>query len=135
MKIFRANLFFRASASCSKILNGKKCIQYSGKFHCKLVFQSKVKKFSIRYIQPIKAITAKFLVWENTTRKKLHPLELTSKVTTDFAYKGTSRRLHKGRYWRIEVISELKCMYSRRCHWDRTKCNVIGELTLPTKPL
>jgi len=92
-----------------------------------------VKKITIRYIQPVKAITAKFLVWENTTRRKLHPLELTRKVATDFAFKGTSRRLHKGRYWRIEVISELKCMYSRRYHRDRTKCNVIGELTLPTK--
>jgi len=43
----------------------------------------------------------KFLVWENTTRKELHPLELTSKVTTDFAYKGTSRGVHKN------VIAEL----------------------------
>jgi len=33
----------------------------------------------------------KFLVWENTTRKELQPLELTSKVTTEFAYNGTSR--------------------------------------------
>jgi len=37
----------------------------------------------------VKAITAKFLVWENTTRKELQPLELTSKVTTEFAYNGT----------------------------------------------
>jgi len=60
---------------------------------------------------PVKAITVKFLVWENTTRKKLRPLELTSKVTTEFAYNGASRRLHKERYWRIDIISELKCMY------------------------
>jgi len=39
----------------------------------------------------VKAITVTFLVWENATRKKLYPLELTSKVTTDFAYNGTSR--------------------------------------------
>jgi len=26
------------------------------------------------------SITIKFLVWENTTRKELHPLDLTSKV-------------------------------------------------------
>jgi len=39
----------------------------------------------------VKAITINFLVWENTTRKELHPLELTSKVTTEFAYNGTSR--------------------------------------------
>jgi len=56
----------------------------------------------------IKAITIKFLVWEKTTRKKLHPLELTSKATTEFAYSGTSRGLHKERYCRIDVISELK---------------------------
>jgi len=57
-----------------------------------------------------KAITVKFLVWENTTLKELHPLELTSKVTTDFAYDGTSRGLHKERYCQIDIISELKCM-------------------------
>ena len=74
------------------------------------VFQGKVKKFSIWYIQTVKAITIKFLVWKNTTRKELHPLELTSKVTTEFAYNGTSRGLCQERYCRIEVISEMKCM-------------------------
>ena len=39
----------------------------------------------------VKAITIKFLVREKTTRKELHPLELTSKVTTVFVYNGTSR--------------------------------------------
>jgi len=39
----------------------------------------------------VKAITIKFLVWENTARKELQLLELTSKVTTEFAYNGTSR--------------------------------------------
>ena len=34
---------------------------------------------------------AKFLVLENTARKELHPLEFTIKVTTEFAYNGTSR--------------------------------------------
>jgi len=57
------------------------------------VFQGKVKIFSIQYIQAVKAITVKFLVRENTTSKALHPLELTSKVTTEFAYNGTSRGL------------------------------------------
>jgi len=52
----------------------------------------------------------KFLAWENTTCKELRPLELTSKVTTEFTYNGASRGLHKKRYWRIDVISELKCM-------------------------
>jgi len=62
----------RASASFSKILNDKKYIQYSGKFHSKLsVFQGKVKKISIEYIQSVKAFSVNFLVWENTTRKKL----------------------------------------------------------------
>jgi len=44
----------------------------------------------------IKAIAAKVIVYENTTRKELHPLELTSKVTTEFAYNSTSRGFHKG---------------------------------------
>jgi len=58
----------------------------------------------------VKAITVKFLVWENTTRKELYPFELTSKVTTEFAYKVTSRGLHNERYCRIDVSSALKCM-------------------------
>ena len=92
MKIFRANsVFFRASASCSKILNDKKYIQYSGKFHGKLCFPGQGEKISIQYIQPVKAITVNFLVWENTTRKNLHPFESTSNVPTEFADNGTSR--------------------------------------------
>jgi len=43
--------------------------------------------------------------------------------------------LHKERYCRIDVISELKYSTYKRCHRDRTKCNVLGELTLQTKPL
>jgi len=58
----------------------------------------------------VKAITVKLLVWENTTRKELQPLELTSKVTTEFASHGISRGLHKERYCRIDIISELKCI-------------------------
>ena len=46
----------------------------------------------------IKAITVKFLVWENTTREELQPLELTSKVIAEFAHNGTSRGLHKEHY-------------------------------------
>jgi len=49
----------------------------------------------------VKAITGKYLVWENTTRKELQPLELTSKVATEFAYNGTSRGCMKN------VITEL----------------------------
>jgi len=52
----------------------------------------------------------KYLFWENTKRKELHPIGLTSKVTTEFAYNGTSRGLHKERYCRIDVSSKLKCM-------------------------
>ena len=33
----------------------------------------------------------KFLVWENTIREELQPLELTSKSTKEFAYNDTSR--------------------------------------------
>jgi len=56
-------------------------------FTASSVFQEKVKKFSIQYIQPVKAITVKFLVRDNTTRKELHPL---SKVITEFANNGIS---------------------------------------------
>jgi len=41
LKNIRANSFFRASASCSKILNDKKYIQYSEKFKGNSVFQGK----------------------------------------------------------------------------------------------
>jgi len=58
----------------------------------------------------VKAITVKFLVWEKTTRKELQPLELTSKVTTEFAYNVISRGLHKECYFRIDIINELKCI-------------------------
>jgi len=58
----------------------------------------------------VKATTVKFLVWEKTTSKELHPLELTSKANTEFAYNGTSKELQYERYCRIDVISELKCM-------------------------
>jgi len=39
----------------------------------------------------VSAITVKFLVWENTTCKEHHPVELKNKVTTEFAYNSTSR--------------------------------------------
>jgi len=58
----------------------------------------------------LKAITVNFFVWEKTTRKELQPFELTSKVSTEFAHNGTSRGLHKERYCRIDIISELKCI-------------------------
>jgi len=58
----------------------------------------------------VKVIPVKCLVWEKTARKELQPLELTSKVTTEFAHNGTSRGLDKGRYCRIDIISELKCV-------------------------
>jgi len=58
----------------------------------------------------VKAIPVKCLVWENTARKELEPLELTSKVTTEFVYNGTSKGLHKERYCRIDIVSELKYM-------------------------
>jgi len=51
----------------------------------------------------VKAIRVKCLVWENTARKELQPLELTSKVTTEFVYNVTSKRLHKEHYCRIEM--------------------------------
>jgi len=58
----------------------------------------------------LKAITVKFIVWENTIRKELQPLELTNKLTTEFAHNGTSGELHKEHYCRIDIISELNCI-------------------------
>jgi len=46
---------------------------------------------------------------KNTTRKELHPIELTGKVTR-ICLSGTSRGLHKERCCRIDVSNELKCM-------------------------
>ena len=145
-------LFFRASASCSKILNDKNIsihLKFSGqlcfsgqtqvaqnswmqkvysiqwKFSGQILLFSASAKFSKilngkkNIFASVKAITVKFLVWENTTRKEFHPLELTRKVTTEFAYKGTSRGLHKERCCRIDVINELICN-CKRCHSDRT---------------
>jgi len=45
-------------------------------------FSGQGEKISKRYIQPVKAITVKFLVWEDTTLKQLHPFELISKAST-----------------------------------------------------
>jgi len=73
-------------------------------FTANSVSKGKVKTISIQYIRPVKAITVKFLVWENTTRKKLHLLDLTSKVTTEFADNGTSRVLYSIK----NVTAELK---------------------------
>jgi len=47
LKIFRANFAFRASASCSKLLNDKKIFQSSKNFQGKLYFQDKRKLLKI----------------------------------------------------------------------------------------
>ena len=52
-KISGHPLFFRASASCSKILNGKKYIQYSENFQGKLCFQGKRKLLKILNVKSI----------------------------------------------------------------------------------
>jgi len=49
----------------------------------------------------VKAVAVTFLVWENTARKQPYSHELTSKTTSDFAYKGISRGLRKN------VLAEL----------------------------
>jgi len=53
------------------------------------------------------APAVKFLVWENTARKELQLLELTSKLTAEFAYNDTSRGLHRERYFRIDNLTSL----------------------------
>jgi len=88
VKIFRATLFFRASASCSKILNDEKYLQYSGKFHGKLGFSGKGEK-----------IFKVSCNGEHNTQGTSPP----GKVTTEFSCNGTSRALDKERYCRIEV--------------------------------
>jgi len=47
------SVFFRASASCSKILNSKKYIQYSEKFQGKLCFQGKRELLKILNVKSI----------------------------------------------------------------------------------
>ena len=50
----QGTLFFSGQAqSCSKILNGKKCIQYSEKFLVKLCFQGKRKLLKIVNVKSI----------------------------------------------------------------------------------
>jgi len=63
----------------------------------------------IQYIQPVKAITLMFLFRENTTRKELHRLELTSKVTAGVNKQGNYLPITAllGDYIR-NVIAELK---------------------------
>jgi len=53
LKNFRPNSVFRASASCSKILNSKKYIQYSEKFQGNLCFQGKRKLLKILNVKSI----------------------------------------------------------------------------------
>jgi len=74
-------------------------------FTASSVFQGKVEKISIQYIQPVKAITVKFLVWRTQHARNFTPLsEQASKVTTEFADHGTSRVLYSIK----NVIAELK---------------------------
>jgi len=54
----------------------------------------------------VKSITVEFLVWENTTRKELHPFELTSTVTTEFAFKAPLGDCIKERHCGIDVRDE-----------------------------
>jgi len=114
-KTFWADSVFQASASCSKILNGEKLSNtvYSVYIHLGLIrliwagvacnldesrvtvkFLLKKKFLNVKTL----IITVRFLVWEKTSRKELHSLELTSKVTAEFAYNGISRGIHKKRY-------------------------------------
>jgi len=53
VKNSRATVFFRASASCSKILNSEKYIKYSEKFQGKLCFQGKRKLLKIVNVKSI----------------------------------------------------------------------------------
>jgi len=106
---FQGISVFRASASCSHSNDNTGRCRESYPSICR--FQPLRCAIEVAYIiASVKAITVRFLVWENTTRKEPHPLELKSEVTTEFACNGISRRLHKERYCRIEVTGELACM-------------------------
>jgi len=95
-------------------------IQYS-KFRAHSVFQGKRKLLKIpeckKYIQYSEIFRANSV------------FQLTSKVITEFAYNGTSRIRN--------VIAELTLYANwnacKRCLRDRSKCNVIDELTLQMK--
>jgi len=111
VKIFRVTLFFRASASCSHSNDNTGRCRDTDPWVRNRHFQPLHCAIEVAYIFAlVKVITVEFLLWEDTARKELQPLELISKVTTEFAYNGTSRGLHKERYCRIDVISKLKCM-------------------------
>jgi len=84
-------------------------MQYSGKFHGKLCFQEKVKKCLMEYSASKGNYRKISCQGEHNTQGTSLP-ELTSKVTTEFAYNGTYTKLYKEHYCRIEVTSELKCM-------------------------
>ena len=99
-------LFFRSSASCSKILNVKKCIQYSEKFKGKLCFSGKGEKILHTVHSASKGNYRKVSCRGEHSTQGTSPLELTSKVTTQFAYNGTSRGMYKERYCRIEMHVE-----------------------------
>ena len=104
MKIFRGNSAIQGNLKLLKNPDKKYIFNTVENFTATLFFRERCKIFSMQYIQAVKAITVKFLVRENATRKELHPLELTSKVTTECAYNGTSR----GLYCIKNVIAELK---------------------------
>jgi len=59
---FRSNSAFQGKRKLLKNLEFKKYIQYSEKFYGKLCFSGQGEKISMQYIQPVKAITVKFLV-------------------------------------------------------------------------
>ena len=86
VKNFRHLCFSGQSQVVQKSWMVKNMFNTVKNFTANSVFQEKVKKFPIQYIQ-----SRRTLVKENTTQKELHPLELASKVTTECAYTGTPR--------------------------------------------
>jgi len=52
--------------------------------HANVIFRTGPRATYMVLAGDVGDLAAKFLVWENTTRKKLQPLELTSKLTTEF---------------------------------------------------
>jgi len=91
LKNFRATLFFRTRATCSKILNDKKYIQYSEKFLDNSVFQGKRRCSKIlnskKYFQYSEKLQEKFCF--QGKRKLLKILNVKSISTTVKIFRAT----------------------------------------------
>jgi len=108
LKIFRANSVFRACTSCSKILNDKKCI-FNAFNSGQTLFSGQGENIFGTVYSASKGNYPNVSFQRETTRKELHRLELTSKVTTGVNKQSNYLPITAllGDYIR-KVIAELK---------------------------